>query len=133
LLVYKRKLEDFNDEEEEIDKSKAVVSLCGQKTLNMDPESHIYKKVANSNHKYWQNRYLFGDECADFVKQLVLHWNTNYVIPAQTSWRNNDIHLTEPIFRQFSENASRPLSIQAVRDLKINLVIKYTPEQVLAC
>jgi hypothetical protein len=60
----------------------------------------LYRKIAADNHKYWQNRFLFGPEYFEFVQQIILHWNTNRVIPYEVSWRNNDYHLLNQAFKQ---------------------------------
>jgi hypothetical protein len=91
----------------------------------------MYKKIESSNHKYWQNRYLFSPEFSEFAKQMALNWNTNYVIPAQITCRNNDLHLSNPIFRAQNEQTMRPLTFKAPNDVSINLVDRYQPETIL--
>jgi hypothetical protein len=63
----------------------------------------MYKKIESSNHKYWQNRYLFSGEFSEFARNMALNWNTNYVIPAQVTCCDDDLHLCNPIFRQQTE------------------------------
>lgn len=38
--------------------------------------SEIEKKIIDENQKYWQNRFLFGNEYHEFVYDLSLNWNT---------------------------------------------------------
>lgn len=116
------------DSEEE-DKPSKAEEKCGSRQLQLHPDSEIYKKIAQSNHKYWQNRYLFSPETVDFVKQMLLYWNTSYVIPAQTSCRNEDLHLTLPLWRQQNELANQPMSFRTMDDEQINLLQVYTKEQ----
>lgn len=46
------------------------------------------QKIAQQNHKYWQNRFLFSSEYTEFVCNLTANWNTQFVVPAQSSDRN---------------------------------------------
>jgi hypothetical protein len=95
IVVYKRKLEEMPpDSDEEVEKAVVPKSEClGQTQLNLDPSSEIYKKFANKNHKYWQNRYIFSSEYTEFVSNLIIDWNTNNVIVANKVYKNMDAHL----------------------------------------
>jgi len=102
LLVYKRKLTDDSKlvKKESEDQQEDVAKYqLGSYELQLDVTSPLYRKIAADNHKYWQNRFLFGAEYFEFVQQVILYWNTNRVIPYEVSWRNNDYHLLNPVFK----------------------------------
>ncbi len=132
LLVYRRKHQaEVLAEDEE---PSAAMANLGQPSLQLSPDSDMYKKIESSNHKYWQNRYLFSPEFSEFARSIALNWNTNYVIPAQVTCRNDDLHLlaSQPIFKALNEQAMRPLSFKAPEDVSVNLVDRYQPERILA-
>jgi hypothetical protein len=82
------------DSDEEVEKAVVPKSeSLGQTQLKLDPSSEIYKKIANKNHKYWQNRYIFSSEYTEFVSNLIIDWNTNNVIAANQIYKNMDAHL----------------------------------------
>lgn len=84
----------------------------GSEELQLDVTSPLYKKIAADNHKYWQNRFLFGAEYFEFAQQIMLYWNTNRVIPHEVSWRNNDYHLLDQAYKPQHDLAKLP--IQAI-------------------
>lgn len=55
--------------------------------------SEIEEKIVYENQKYWQNRFLFGNEYMDFVYDLSLYWNTTTVIPRTYLTKNDDFDL----------------------------------------
>lgn len=96
IVVYKRKMEEVppDSDDESAEKTEtAVPEILGQKQLVLPDDSPIAQKIAKSNHKYWQNRFLFSNEYTEFVCQLTAHWNTNFVIPTNSIDRNDDSHL----------------------------------------
>ena len=132
VCVYKRKLEENpadSDDEAEGNQARAVL---GQKRLNVDAESPLVKKIAQSNQKYWQNRFMFSAEYTEFVCRLVSQWNTNMVIPARALDCNNDAHLLE--FHNTVEQLSQPRqqSLQLVNDISLPLDKLYTREEMEA-
>lgn len=95
IVVYKRKLEEMPpDSDEEIEKAVVQKSeSLGQVQLSLESGSDFFNKIASKNHKYWQSRYIFSSEYTEFVCNLLLNWNTNIVIVANQSYKNNDAHL----------------------------------------
>jgi hypothetical protein len=55
--------------------------------------SEIEEKIAYENQKYWQNRFLFGNEYHEFVYDVGLNWNTSNIIPKNYLTKNNDFHI----------------------------------------
>ena len=102
LLLYERKTPYDVQSEEEDEKEKSTnltksnpnedVQMQPANTLNILPE--IEEKIAYENQKYWQNRFLFGQEYGEFVYDISLYWNTQTVIPRQYLTKNDDFHLT---------------------------------------
>ena len=56
--------------------------------------SEIDLKIAYENQKYWQNRFLFGNEYHEFIYDLSLNWNTSCLIPKHFLTKNDDFHIT---------------------------------------
>lgn len=59
----------------------------------MSELSDIESKIAYENYKYWQNRFLFGNEYHEFVYNISLYWNTSCIIPKNFLTKNDDFHL----------------------------------------
>ena len=55
--------------------------------------SEIEQKIVYENQKYWQNRFLFGNEYFEFVYDVSLNWNTSSLLPKTGLTKNNDFHL----------------------------------------
>lgn len=55
--------------------------------------TEIEQKIHYENQKYWQNRFLFGNEYLDFVYDVSLNWNTACLIPKEHLTKNNDFNL----------------------------------------
>lgn len=71
-----------------------VMSSRGNTTVQGVPLStEIEQKILYENQKYWQNRFLFGNEYHEFVYDLSLNWNTSCLIPKEFLTKNNDFHL----------------------------------------
>ena len=68
--------------------SRGLVPL---QTLSIANE--IEDKIHYENQKYWQNRFLFGNEFHEFVYDLSLNWNTSCLIPKEFLSKNNDFHI----------------------------------------
>jgi hypothetical protein len=71
-----------------------VMSSRGNVPLNpVTISSEIEQKIIDENQKYWQNRFLFGNEYHEFVYDLSLNWNTSCLIPREYLTKNNDFHI----------------------------------------
>jgi hypothetical protein len=46
------------------------------------------------NQKYWQNKFLFGQEYFDFVSEICHYWDTANIIPLISPNKNNDYLIT---------------------------------------
>jgi hypothetical protein len=95
ICVYRRKLQDdveFSDEEE-ADKAKSEQKLGASSFDTSNTSNALISNINTDNHRYWQNRFLFGSEYTNFVQELSTHWNTTECIAALNSHRNNDWHL----------------------------------------
>ena len=57
--------------------------------------SDIEQKIQYENQKYWQNRFLFGNEYHEFVYDVSLNWNTSCIIPKEFLSKNNDFALVK--------------------------------------
>jgi len=64
----------------------------------LSPQSTIYQQIAAENHKYWQNRFLFGSEYTEFILNLTANWNTTFRVPEMSIPYNNDLHLLDKIY-----------------------------------
>ena len=53
----------------------------------------IEEKIAYENQKYWQNRFLFGQEYNEFVYDISVYWNTTNIIPKNYLTKNDDFHI----------------------------------------
>lgn len=76
----------------------------------------IEEKIAYENTKYWQNRFLFGQEYPEFVKDLTQTWNSSCIIPREYLCYNDDQHITE---MEIPLGYGRDTSIKEVIDEKI--------------
>ena len=110
LLFYERKVpEDIVSEEEASEKvNTATVEIPADdiemqmvKATSSAPQvvipSEIESKILYENQKYWQNRFLFGNEYHDFVYDISQNWNTNNIIPKNYLTKNDDFHLNGQI------------------------------------
>lgn len=123
LLFYERKTpcDVVSDEEAEKTASK------GQEDIEMQTDdspkefsilSEIEEKIAYENQKYWQNRFLFGNEYHEFVYDISLNWNTSNIIPKNNLTKNNDFHIVGyPMPKEYE----RDLTIPEPLDVKIPL------------
>ena len=156
LLVYKRKLQgdtsiyeeeegpqpgvpadkkESSKEDKEMKEEPEKFKL-GQMELKLTKDSAIYQKIAAENHKYWQNRFLFGNEYHEFVGQITLHWNSSQIIPAITPCRNPDQPLLDPLINTIAqqyghlEAAQKPMQILLnPHEQHIDLRQEYSAEQ----
>lgn len=90
----------------------------------------IEQKIAYENQKYWQNRFLFGQEYAEFVYDISLNWNTAMVIPKNYLTKNDDFHLTlisKPPEYEKDETILDPI------DEKLPLTNFVAPEHIAEC
>jgi hypothetical protein len=72
----------------------AVMSSRGNTSVQaVSLSSDIEQKILYENQKYWQNRFLFGNEYHEFVYDLSLNWNTSCLIPKEFLTKNNDFHI----------------------------------------
>jgi hypothetical protein len=51
-------------------------------------------KIRLENQKYWQNKFLFGKEYADFVEEVAHFWDMGKMVPLTVLNRNDDSHIT---------------------------------------
>lgn len=95
LLLYERKVPvdiGNSDDEKETEKTNnsSVVDTTTKESVNKDGDiemlqplnsvkisNEIESKIAYENQKYWQNRFLFGNEYHEFVYDIGLNWNTS--------------------------------------------------------
>jgi len=96
--------------------------------LNLHKESEMYQKIAAENHKYWQNKFLFGTEYNEFASQIALYWNTRTIVPAIAPCRNDDWHLLDPEVQQLAQQnglteelAKKPMFLQPNIEESIDL------------
>ena len=47
--------------------------MSSAKNLKLDESNYLYKNIAYEDHKYWQNRFLFGPEYHYFITQMVFY------------------------------------------------------------
>ena len=92
LLIYKRRIQDEVAFEDDVvdPNTKTDNQSLGLKHFEPSPDSHMYKKVQDANHKYWQNRYLLSPEFHEFAQQIATMWNTHFAVPTLASSRNDD-------------------------------------------
>jgi ubiquitin carboxyl-terminal hydrolase 9/24 len=88
LLFYER-ISDYEppkseDEAEETD----VVMKVPEKVIKVPQD--IKDMISNYNQKYWQSRFLFSQEYADAVNELIMYWNTSKIIASEHPVRNDD-------------------------------------------
>jgi len=68
ICVYKRKLQDdveFSDDEENVKPAEEGKVECKLGATTFDTsnvENALIQNINTDNHKYWQNRFLFGSE-----------------------------------------------------------------------
>ena len=104
----------------------AVMSSRGNITYQPVPlSSDIEQKILYENQKYWQNRFLFGNEYHEFVYDLSLNWNTSCLIPKEYLTKNNDFHLVN---QQCPQEYLKDLSIPDPSDQKISIDESLVPE-----
>ncbi|CDW78729.1 UNKNOWN [Stylonychia lemnae] len=120
LLFYEKKVqtEMNSDDEKELDKTHS----SAKEDVEMKTDSQelstlaeIEEKIAYENQKYWQNRFLFGNEYHEFVYDVALNWNTSQIIPKNFLTKNNDFHLVNlPMPKEYE----RDINILEPPDLK---------------
>lgn len=65
------------------------------KVVKLSDESHpIQMRIRLENQKYWQNKFLFGKEYADFVEEVAHFWDMGKMVPLTVLNRNDDSHIT---------------------------------------
>ena len=124
LLFYERNVpvEQHSDDEQPV--SATVVAEEDIDMQNVSIVQEIEEKIAYENIKYWQNRFLFGNEYQEFVYDLAMNWNTNFLIPKHVLSKNNDFHLAGlPMPKEYEED----LTIPDPLDVKMEM-----PEEELA-
>ena len=90
----------------------------------------IEEKIAYENQKYWQNRFLFGNEYNEFVWDISLNWNTSCIIPKNYLTKNDDFHIhnwLKPLEYERDETIMEPI------DEKLPLIKNYTQQQIEEC
>jgi hypothetical protein len=130
ILLYERKnpIDVLSEEEEEALKLQAkepiIIKDVEMKTPNsLSILEEIEEKIAYENQKYWQNRFLFGNEYNEFVYDISLYWNTACVIPKNYLTKNDDFHITlfaKPPEYERDENIMEPI------DEKLPLIHNFT-------
>jgi hypothetical protein len=94
--------------EEDVEMSMSSTGGIGA-TQSVALNSEIEQKIVYENQKYWQNRFLFGAEYHEFVKDIALYWNTSNIIAKYYLSKNNDFNLlgyTCP--KEYEQNNSIP-------------------------
>jgi ubiquitin carboxyl-terminal hydrolase 9/24 len=106
LVIYERKNQTYvykeddesadvkaaaeKEEKEELPEDDDLV----KKLRIADPQHPIQQKISLENQKYWQNKFLFGNEYFEFVSEICHYWDTANIIPLNVLNRNNDSHIT---------------------------------------
>ena len=103
-----------------------VMTLRGNNTGHgIHLSSDIEQKILLKNKKYWQKRFLFGDEYRDFVYDLSAKWNTSCYISREFLTKNNDFHLNN---QNCPEVYMGDLSLGRASDLSIKIDESLVPE-----
>lgn len=86
------------------------------------------EKIAFENHRYWQNKYLFGKEYTQFVNEIAVNWNTLQRLPATIYSRNDDWNIMDMIMRGNKEAAYVPNTsgIENPNDAKLDVLALYS-------
>jgi hypothetical protein len=114
LLFYERKspIDIISDEEQEKTSSlnKEDVEMTNvHSSQEVSILSEIEEKIAYENQKYWQNRFLFGNEYHEFVYDVALNWNTDCIIPRNFLTKNNDSHIVGfPMPKEYERDINVP-------------------------
>jgi len=64
------------------------------------------------------------------VTKTLLYWNTENIIPARISWRNEDFHLIDPKYASHTLEAKIPMLIEPPFDVCLDLCTQYNPEAI---
>lgn len=156
LLFYERKVpEDINSEDEPerlaaLKSNKSVplnvhtssidddieMQTVSSKTLQDKQSSlialpnEIEEEIIYENQKYWQNRFLFGNEYHEFVYDISLNWNTSNLIPKNYLTKNNDFLLVnQPCPKEYEKNpyildpldVKIPIPAEQAKDLELRI------------
>ena len=129
LVIYERKNQhEVHQEEEEVvgvaTRPAANPTVADQVESMMDeeskstvakapklssPEHPIQQKILLENQKYWQNKFLFGNEYFDFVSEVTHYWDTTHITPLSVVNKNADAHIVGFQLR----SAADPSALQA--------------------
>ena len=91
--------------------------------------SDIEMKIAYENQKYWQSRFLFGNEYHEFIYDLALNWNTQCQIPKTYLTKNDDFHLVGEVMpEEYKDDQTIPLPL----DVPLPLLEQHSPEELKA-
>jgi len=99
LLFYERKMKEDPVDEDEEDAKKVMTTQSSDPNSDAIMQSQnnalseIEQKIAYENQKYWQNRFLFGNEYHELIYDISLNWNTECLIPRHFLTKNDDFHL----------------------------------------
>lgn len=99
--------------------------LLTPSTTNYQIPSEIETKIVYENQKYWQNRFLFGNEYHEFVYDISLNWNTSNLIPKNYLSKNSDFHLLN---MKCPSEYEKDMSIIDPQDVKVPMNEKEVQE-----
>jgi hypothetical protein len=86
----------------------------------------LNQRIQWDNHRYWHIRFLFREDYQNFVTKTLLYWNTENIIPAKVSWRNEDFHLLENKDASHTLEAKVPMLVEPPFDVSLDLSTQST-------
>ena len=102
--------------------------VLGSQSLNLDADHPLNQDIQLDNHRYWHIRLLFRPEYREFVTNVLLYWNTSYIIPRNVSWRNDDFHLLDPKHAEDFEKAKQCLKVHDPDGASLDITKVYPKE-----
>ena len=64
------------------------------------------------------------------MSQILLYWNSSYIIPSKVPWRNNDYHLQDQRFAALFPDSQRPALVPGIPDVTLDLAQSHSAQQI---